>query len=74
MIRSGEICWASCPEAVAFDPGYRLLVWVVQTNEFDDGGLRTVIVLTITSNLRLAAATARRCFRLVTASAAAKPG
>ena len=54
MIRRGEIWWASLPEPVGSEPGYRRPVLVVQTNEFNEGRLRTVIVLSITSNLRLA--------------------
>ncbi len=54
MIRRGEIWWASLPEPAGSEPGYRRPVLVVQTNEFNESGLRTVIVLTITSNLRLA--------------------
>lgn len=38
------------------EPGYRRPVLVIQDNEFNASGLRTVIVLTITSNLRLAGA------------------
>ena len=56
MIRRGEIWWASLPEPAGSEPGYRRPVLVVQTNEFNESGLRTVIVLTITSNLRLAGA------------------
>jgi len=54
VIRRGEIWWASLPEPVGSEPGYRRPVLVVQTNEFNEGRLRTVIVLSITSNLRLA--------------------
>ena len=56
MIRRGEIWWSSLPEPAGSEPGYRRPVLVVQTNEFNESGLRTVIVLTITSNLRLAGA------------------
>jgi mRNA interferase MazF len=56
VIRRGEIWWASLPEPVGSEPGYRRPVLVVQTNEFNEGRLHTVIVLTITSNLRLAGA------------------
>jgi mRNA interferase MazF len=41
---------------VGSEAGYRRPVLVVQTDDFDEGRLRTVIVLTITSNLRLAGA------------------
>ena len=56
MIRRGEIWWASLPEPAGSEPGYRRPVLVVQTNDFNEGGIRTVIVLAVTSNLRLAAA------------------
>jgi mRNA interferase MazF len=56
VIRRGEIWWASLPEPVGSEPGYRRPVLVVQINEFNESGLRTVIVLTVTSNVRLAGA------------------
>ena len=56
MIRRGEIWWASLPEPAGSEPGYRRPVLVIQTNEFNESGLRTVIVLAMTSNLRLAGA------------------
>ena len=56
VIRRGEIWWASLPEPAGSEPGYRRPVLVVQTNDFNEGGIPTVIVLAVTSNLRLAAA------------------
>lgn len=56
MIRRGEIWWGSLPEPAGSEPGGRRPVLVVQTNQFNESGLRTVVVLTITSNLRLAGA------------------
>jgi len=56
VIRRGEIWWASLPEPAGSEPGYRRPVLVIQTNEFNESGLRTVIVLAMTSNLRLAGA------------------
>ena len=56
MIRRGEIWWGSLREPEGSEPGYRRPVLVVQTNDFNEGGIRTVIVLAITSNLRLAGA------------------
>ena len=56
MIRRGEIWWGSLPEPAGSVPGGRRPVLVVQTNQFNESGLRTVVVLTITSNLRLAGA------------------
>jgi len=56
VIRRGEIWWASLPDPAGSEPGYRRPVVVVQTNDFNEGGIRTVIVVTITSKLRLAGA------------------
>jgi mRNA interferase MazF len=56
VIRRGEIWWASLPQPAGSEPGYRRPVLVVQSNEFNEGGIRTVIVLAVTSNLRLAGA------------------
>lgn len=56
MIRRGEIWWANFPEPTGSEPGYRRPVVVVQINDFNEGSIRTVIVVTITSNLRLAGA------------------
>lgn len=56
MIRRGEIWWASLPKPEGSEPGYRRPVLVVQTKDFNESGIRTVVVLTITSNLRLAGA------------------
>jgi mRNA interferase MazF len=56
VIRRGEIWWASLSKPEGSEPGYRRPVLVVQTNEFNESGIGTVVVLTITSNLRLAGA------------------
>jgi mRNA interferase MazF len=56
VIRRGEIWWASLPQPAGSEPGYRRPVLVMQTREFNESSIRTVIVLTVTSNLRLAGA------------------
>ena len=56
MIRRGELWWASLPEPEGSEPGFRRPVLVVQCNELNESRIRTVIVLTLTSNLRLATA------------------
>jgi mRNA interferase MazF len=56
VIRRGEIWWASLPIPQGSRPGYRRPVLVVQGNEFNDSQIRTVVVVAVTSNLRLAAA------------------
>ena len=56
VIQRGEVWWASLPDPVGSGPGYRRPVLVVQSDEFNHSRIATVIVLTITSNLRLAQA------------------
>ncbi len=56
VIQRGEIWWASLPDPVGSEPGYRRPVLVVQSNEFNHSRIATVIALSITSNVRLAQA------------------
>ena len=56
VIQRGEIWWASLPEPVGSEPGYRRPVLVVQSDEFNQSRIATVIALSITSNVRLAQA------------------
>lgn len=56
VIRRGEIWWASLPEPVGSEPGYRRPVLVIQADEFNASRIATVIVVVITSNVRLAQA------------------
>ena len=55
-MRRGELWWASLPDPLGSAPGFRRPVVVVQTNQFNESRINTVIVAAITSNLRLAAA------------------
>jgi mRNA interferase MazF len=55
-MRRGEIWWASLPSPTGSGPGFRRPVLVIQTNEFNESRIRTVVAIAITSNLRLAAA------------------
>ena len=50
----GEIWWADLPEPRGSEPGYRRPVLVMQSDSFNRSQIRTVIVLIVTSNLRLA--------------------
>ena len=52
----GEIWWADLPEPRGSEPGYRRPVLVIQSNSFNQSGIRTVVVAILTSNLRLAEA------------------
>jgi mRNA interferase MazF len=53
VVRRGEIWWASLPDPHGSSPGYRRPVIVVQSNDFNESRIQTVIVAAITSNLAL---------------------
>ena len=53
-MRRGEIRWASLATPDGASPGFRRPVLVVQSNEFNDSRIQTVICAVITSNTRLA--------------------
>ena len=55
-MRRGEIWWAALGRSKGSEPGYRRPTVVLQTNEFNDSPIATVIVVAITSNLGLARA------------------
>ena len=55
-MKRGEIWWASLPDPVGSEPGYRRPVLIVQSDEFNRSGIRTVICAAVTSNLNLAGA------------------
>lgn len=52
----GEIWWASLPDPVGSEPGYRRPVLIVQDDRFTQSRMRTIVVVAITSNIRLAEA------------------
>jgi mRNA interferase MazF len=52
----GEIWWASLEDPRRSGPGYRRPVVIVQADSFNRSRINTVIILAITSNLRLAKA------------------
>jgi mRNA interferase MazF len=56
VIRRGEIWWASLGDPEGSEPGLRRPVVVMQSDEFNQTPLRTAVVVSITSNLRLAGA------------------
>jgi mRNA interferase MazF len=56
VIRRGEIWWASLPDPAGSMPGYRRPVVVVQSNDFNSSGIRTVLAAIVTSNRRFASA------------------
>jgi mRNA interferase MazF len=55
-VRRGEIWWAELPEPAGSEPEYRRPVLIVQTDAFNRSAIATVIVVALTTNLRLAAA------------------
>ena len=56
VMRRGEVWWASLPAPRGSEPGYRRPIVIVQSDEFNESRISTVIVAILTSNLRLAAA------------------
>lgn len=56
VIKRGEIWWAELPIPQGSGPGYRRPVLVVQADAFNQTSIATVIVATLTTNLRLGAA------------------
>jgi mRNA interferase MazF len=52
----GEIWWASLPEPIGSEPGYRRPVLIIQDDIFNQSRISTVIVVVITSNAQLAEA------------------
>lgn len=53
MIHRGEVWWAELDEPSGSEPGYRRPVLVVQNDAFNHSRISTVIVVVLTSNLRL---------------------
>lgn len=53
-MQRGELWWASLPDPSGSGPGFRRPVLIAQSNPFNASRIGTVIVVVITSNLRLA--------------------
>jgi mRNA interferase MazF len=56
VIQRGEIWWADLRAPAGSEPGYRRPVLVIQSDAANRSGIRTVIALVLTTNLRLVAA------------------
>ncbi len=56
MVARGEVWWLDLAEPIGSSPGYRRPAVVVSSERFNRSRLATVIVATVTSNLRLATA------------------
>jgi mRNA interferase MazF len=52
----GAVWWAQLPAPAASEPGFRRPVVIVSSNPFNRSRIRTVVVVVLTSNLRLAEA------------------
>ncbi|HJZ11076.1 MAG TPA: type II toxin-antitoxin system PemK/MazF family toxin [Acidobacteriota bacterium] len=55
-MRRGEIWWASLGRPAGSGPGYRRPVLILQSNDFNESKIQTVVIAALTSNLKLAAA------------------
>ncbi|WP_240695930.1 type II toxin-antitoxin system PemK/MazF family toxin [Candidatus Chloroploca sp. Khr17] len=55
-MQRGDIWWANLPEPTGAGSGYRRPVLVIQADAFTRSRIATVIIVAITSNLRLATA------------------
>jgi mRNA interferase MazF len=55
-MQRGDIWWAELPTPLASEPGYRRPVLIIQSDDFNRSRIRTVIVVVLTTNLRLAEA------------------
>ena len=56
VIAQGDIFWADLPEPTGSGPGLRRPVLIVQGDAFNRSRIATVVVVPLTSNLRLAIA------------------
>ena len=54
MIAQGEVWWADLGEPARSEPGFRRPVVVVQGDAFNRSSLRTVVCVSLTSNVRWA--------------------
>lgn len=56
VINQGDIYWVELGEPVGSEPGYQHPHVVIQNNLFNRSSINTVVVCTLTSNLKRAAA------------------
>lgn len=56
MVSRGQIWWVDLAEPVGSAPGYRRPALVVSSDRFNRSRIKTVVMATVTSNLRMAAA------------------
>ena len=53
MVNRGEVWWANLSEPQGSEPGYGRPVLVVQANSFNHSRISTVVVVALSSNMRL---------------------
>lgn len=56
VIQRGEVWWANLPEPTASGPGFRRPVLVVQADDFNQSRIKTIVIVAISTNLKLAKA------------------
>jgi mRNA interferase MazF len=56
VISQGDVWWADLEEPVGSEPGFRRPVVVIQGDDFNRSTLRTVVAVSLTSDLRWASA------------------
>jgi mRNA interferase MazF len=56
VMTRGEIWWADMPAPAKSEPGYRRPVLIIQSDDFNQSKINTVICIVLTSNIRLAQA------------------
>lgn len=54
VISRGEVWWATLPKAHGSTPAGRRPVLVIQSNDFNNSDIRSVVVTILTTNLKLA--------------------
>ncbi len=54
MVRRGQLWWAELPNPSGSEPGFTRPVLVIQADNFNKSSINTVVVIAITSNMRLA--------------------
>jgi mRNA interferase MazF len=52
-MKRGEVWWADMPEPSASEPGFRRPVLIIQSNEFNQSQINTIIAAAISSNMKL---------------------
>jgi mRNA interferase MazF len=72
VIERGEIWWATLRSPRGSEPGYRRPAIIVQADSFNISRIQTVLIVTVTSNLKLAEAPGN-VYLLPKASGLAKP-